>query len=283
MITVATCQYAIEVLAGWSAYVDKMEAVVKQAAQTGAQLLLLPEYAGIEIGCGHYATDAQLYAAMQSCLGPYKDLHQRLAKQYQLIIQAGTVMEAISPGCYVNRAYLFGSAGVLGYQDKLQLIESEKQSGLLQAGQQQTLFDTAIGKIGIAVCYDSEFPEIVTPLLQAGAWLVLVPSYTTSLAGFHRVMLSCRARAIENQCYVMTACAVGTVALSEPSEQAVGHACVAGPADIGFADDGLMLAGDMNTVQMLTLTLDRSQLQWVRQHGQVRNFADRQQVKRNRD
>ena len=58
MIRVATCQYAIEVLADWPAYVAKIEQLVCQAAHNGAQLLLLPEYAGIEIACGSYATDA---------------------------------------------------------------------------------------------------------------------------------------------------------------------------------------------------------------------------------
>ncbi|MES2218427.1 MAG: nitrilase-related carbon-nitrogen hydrolase [Pseudomonadota bacterium] len=278
MIKIACCQYQIDKFSDWNGYANKIDALVKQASAAGAQLLLLPEYAGMEIG-GCHPTDNELFAAMQVYLQAYCDLFKRLANRYQIYIQAGTVIEAISPTQYVNRAYLFSPAGKMAYQDKLQLIEFEKESKILTSGNSQTLFDTALGKIGIAICYDSEFPEIVRRLVDAGAWLILVPSYTISTAAHQRVFLSCRARALENQCYVAASFIVGEVALSEPVEHAVGQAGVFGPVEHGYSDDGIVVEGRVNDVGIITAELAQDELSKIRSQGKVHLFNDAKRCK----
>jgi predicted amidohydrolase len=273
MIKIACCQYQIEKFSDWNGYAKKIEALVKQASDSGAQLLMLPEYAGTEIG-GYQPTDHELYAAMQPHLKAYLDLFNKLASLYQIYIQAGSVIEAIAENQYVNRAYFFSPNGEIAYQDKLQLIEYEKSLEVITHGKSQTIFDTALGKIGIAICYDSEFPEIVRKLVNAGAWLILVPSYTVSIAAHQRVFLSCRARALENQCYVATAFIVGEVAVSDPTEHAVGQAGVFGPVEHGYSDDGIIAQGKMNEVGMVTAALLPEQLKEIRNSGKVCLFKD---------
>lgn len=276
MIKIASCQYGLEVLSHWDHYTQKIEALVIEAKQQNAQLLLLPEYAGVEMICMRHATDQDLFAAMQPLIPRVIEFYLELAHRYQIYIQAGTLVEAIKPNQYVNRAYFFGPNHTYGYQDKLQLIEFEKNLQVMQPGAQQTLFNTALGKVGIAICYDSEFPEIVRNLVYAGAELILVPSYTSSLAGYHRVFLSCRARAIENQCYVAVSFVVGTVALSGDKEETFGQACMLGPADVGFPDDGIIAQGKMNAVTTVFADLSTKKITSVRNHGQVHNFKDAQ-------
>lgn len=274
MIKLASTQYQLELLADWEEYVTKITAIVATAKQQDAQLLLFPEYAGVEIACNRFTTEQELFVAVQPLIPQYLDFYQNLAQQYQIHIQPGTIIQEITPRHYANRAYFFTPDGSSGFQDKLQLIEFEKSTHALQPGNKQTLFETSFGKIGIAICYDSEFPEIVRSLVNSGALLILVPSYTNSMAGYHRVFLSCRARAIENQCYVAVSFAVGSAELSGAPEQAMGQSAIVGPADINFPDDGIIAQSKMNEVSMITAELDFKKILTVRKHGAVHNFED---------
>jgi predicted amidohydrolase len=275
MIKIAACQYQIEKLSDWDSYATKINTLVTRAKQEGADLLLLPEYAGIEIACAHYATDKELYEGLQPLLKKYIEFYKGLARHHHIYLQPGTIIEKIAPDRYINRAYFFSPEGIHNYQDKLQLTEYEKSLNILAPGEQVKLFETSLGKIGIAICYDSEFPEIVSALTRAGALLILVPSYTTTLAGYHRVFLSCRARAIENQCYVAVSYAVNTVNLSAEAEETFGCAGILGPADTGFPDDGILAQGTMNQVEIATASLSFNKINSIRRHGQVHNFVDR--------
>lgn len=275
MIKISVCQYKIERLSCWNSYEEKIKQLVIRAKESGADLLLLPEYAGIEIA-GYHRSDKELYAALQPLMIGYCEFFKNLAIQYQIYIQPGTILFENLPDQYVNRAYFFGPDGKIGYQDKLQLTEYEKESKLIIRGNYQTLFETRFGKIGIAVCYDSEFPEIVRRLIASGAWLILVPSYTTTLAGYNRVFLSCRARALENQCYVAASFVVRSVRLSEPEETTFGQAAILGPVDKGFPDDGLIAQGKMNQISVISGDLSIEKLCQVRKTGHVHNFEDMQ-------
>lgn len=276
MSKIAVCQYVLEQFSTWKDYVTKIESLATQATHQGAQLLLLPEYAGTEIVCAHYDADYQLYRALQALVPQYIQFYKDLASRHALYILAGTLLVEIAPDQYVNRAYFFAPNGNYGFQDKLQLTEFEKQTRIIAYGTTQNLFQTAIGTIGVAICYDSEFPEIVRQLVQAGATLILVPSYTTSLAGYYRIFLSCRARAIENQCYIAVSYVTGHVDLSGAAEETYGTAVVLGPADTGFPADGIIaqIQTVMNQTALLIADISLEKIQSVRRHGQVHNFAD---------
>lgn len=270
---IAVSQYTMELSPNWKAYTSKIEYLVKEAKQQGAELLLLPEYAGIEIACQYYPSDNALYQVIQPLIPKYLEFYQQLSSHYQMYIQPGTIMVEVKPGRYANRAYFFSPNGNMGYQDKLKLVEFEKNTKVFIPGETQTLFQTSFGLIGISVCYDSEFPEIVRQLTYAGALLVLVPSYTTSTAGYHRVFISCRARALENQCYVAMSSMVGPVELSGEKEQAIGHSAIVGPVDNSFPDDGVLIKATAQD-KIIVTELNPEKLVQVRAQGQVHNFED---------
>ena len=274
MIKIACAQYQMEQLPDLASYVIKIEKLITEAKKQGATLLVLPEYAGVEIACNKFDTDEELYNALEPLVPKYIDFYQKLAKKYDIYIQAGTIVEKISSDKYSNRAYLFSPTGSYGYQDKLQLTQFEHNLKLLQRGSEQKIFVTPFGKIAIAVCYDSEFPEIVRRLVQQGASIILVPSYTTSVAGYNRVFLSCRARAIENQCYMAVSFTVGKVDLSDKAEDTYGQAAIFSPADTGFPDDGVVAQGTMNKPMLVCGDVALADIDRVRQDGQVLNFHD---------
>lgn len=277
MVKIAISQYRIEELRDWNHYDMKIRSLLVSANQSNAQIFLMPEYAGMEMLCSQFETVEQEFSAVQRLLTQYLEFFSGLAKQYRLYIQPGTLPVEFGTNCYVNRAYFFSPDGSYGYQDKLQLTQTEKGFNIMHQGHSQTLFKTPAGDIGIAICYDSEFPLIVRQLVKAGAKLILVPSYTTTMAGFNRVFQSCRARAIENQCLVAVSPCVGIDDLSTSGQRTHGRAAVFGPADIGFPDDGILAQGKQDNISIITADLSYEAIENVRQQGAVHNYNDMRQ------
>ncbi len=274
MIKIACCQYKIEKFPDWDSYTFKIENMVSEVKKANVDILQLPEYSGIEIVFKSFNSDEELFLAMQDILPSYIEFYKNLAQKHHIYIQPGTIIERIADNKFVNRAYFFGPNGEYNFQDKLQLTQYEKSCKILEHGDKQKIFSTSFGKMGIAICYDSEFPEIVRRLVFNGASLILVPSYTTTLAGFNRVFLSCRARAIENQCYVAVSYMVNGVDSGGELEQTFGQAAVLGPADSGFPDDGIIAKGILNQSMIVTAEIDLNSLETVRKNGHVLNYED---------
>jgi predicted amidohydrolase len=173
-----------------------------------------------------------------------------------------------------NRAPLIAADGCLQFQDKQAMTRFEAQEWGVAPGAPLSAFATPWGPIGVAVCYDVEFPQLVRAQVAAGAWLILVPTCTDTLHGFNRVRLAARARAIENQCFVAIAPTVGEAPWSATLDRNRGYAAVFGPVDRDFPEDGVIARGALDQSQWVFADLAPERLQYVRQHGAVRNFHD---------
>ena len=106
--------------------------------------------------------------------------------------------------------------------------------------------DIGSARIGIAICYDVEFPLIARALVEAGAEVILAPSCTDTVHGYWRVRVGAQARALENQCVVVQAPLVGAVDWSPAVDMNRGAAGVFGPPDLGFPEDGVIAQGEMD-------------------------------------
>ena len=95
----------------------------------------------------------------------------------------------------------------MGVQDKQVMTRFEAEVWEVVPGGPLQLFDTALGRIGILICYDSEFPLLGRALSEAD--ILLVPSVTEALTGYSRVRIGAKARALENQCVTVMASVVG--------------------------------------------------------------------------
>jgi len=104
--------------------------------------------------------------------------------------------------------------------------------------------------------------------------LILVPSCTDTLAGYHRVKIGCQARALENQCYVVQSSIVGEAAWSEAVDVNTGAAAIYPPVDRGFPDNGILAIGELNATQWLIAEITPSACETVREQGQVFNYRD---------
>jgi predicted amidohydrolase len=166
-------------------------------------------------------------------------LHARLADAHGVHILGGSgpVFEGARP---VNRATLYGPGGVLGHQDKQIMTRFERDPWGVVPGDPLVLFDTALGRIGVLICYDMEFPLLARALVEAGAEILLAPSCTETFAGFTRVRLGSMARALENQCVVVHSPTVGPAAWCPPVDANTGRAAIYGPPDRGWPETGIL-------------------------------------------
>jgi len=277
-VNIASAQYNISFLTTWQDYEDKVAIWVEEAAQQDAKILLFPEYASMELaslfGVEIYSSLSKQLEAMQTLHNDYVALYQSLAEQYQCYIQAGTFPVRIDSGAYRNRAYLFMPDGRVDYQDKLMMTRFENEQWFIESGTEIKTFDTEYGKIAINVCYDSEFPLLARTQVEAGCVLILVPSCTDTVAGYHRVKIGCQARALENQCYVVQSALVGDAVWSEAVDVNVGASAIYTPVDRGFPDNGILNVGTFNAVQWVIAEICLADVETVRQQGQVFNYRD---------
>ncbi|MEM9267903.1 MAG: carbon-nitrogen hydrolase family protein [Pseudomonadota bacterium] len=269
---VASAAYPLDPLRSWEEYEAKLSAWVADAE---ADLLVFPEYGAMElayIAGPEVAGDLALSrAAVAERLPEVDALHQRLARAHGCHILAASA--PVHQGGWVNRARLFAPNGSVGVQDKQIMTHYERAVWGMEPGGPLSVIDTALGKLGILICYDCEFPLLARALVEAGAELLLVPSCTDTGHGFHRVEVGARARALENQCVTVVSATVGSAAWCPAVDENVGQGAVFGPPDLGFPEDGVLARGPRDTLGWVRADVDLSAIARVRSEGHVRNHA----------
>jgi predicted amidohydrolase len=101
-----------------------------------------------------------------------------------------------------------------------------EESRLVAPGEGVVVADTPLGKLGLSICYDLRFPELYRGLVRAGAQVLFVPSAFTAYTGAAHWTVLLRARAIENQCFVVAPAQWGR---HNPGRVSYGHTCVIDP------------------------------------------------------
>ncbi len=274
----ATAQYDIGTLPDWATYEAKIRHWVEDAVAGGAALLVFPEYFSMEL-VSLFGDDVRKslsgqLEALQSLAPGFQQLFSDLARTHKVYIVAGSYPIRQPDGSFRNRAYLMGPDGLIGFQDKLQMTRFENEQWFIASGDVIKTFDTDLGRIGINICYDSEFPIIARRQVEAGANLIIVPSCTDTTAGYWRVRIGCQARALENQCYVVQSPTVGLAPWSEAVDVNIGAAAVYTPVDYGFPDNGVLAIGDLNATQWVYADIDLAAIEHIRRTGQVFNYRD---------
>lgn len=271
----AAAAYPLDFLPNWSAYEAKITRWVVQAAGEGADLLVFPEYGAMELASlGGPEVAADLEASLHEVLRHSADvigLHTTLAARHRVhILGASGPARAHAPRP-VNRAILYGPDGVIGHQDKQIMTRFEREDWNIAPGEGLRVFNTALGKIGVIICYDSEFPLLARALVEAGAEILLVPSATEALAGYTRVKIGAMARALENQCITVHAPTVGPAGWCPAVDQNTGAAAIYGPADLGFPETGILAQTALNEAGWAMAEVTTDSIARVRREGAVLN------------
>ncbi|MDR5663067.1 carbon-nitrogen hydrolase family protein [Burkholderia cenocepacia] len=202
--------------------------LIAEAAGEGAQLVLLPEYFCF---MGHRDTD-KLALAEPYRDGPIQQFLADAARRHGIWVIGGTLpLKAPEPDRVLNTTLVFDPSGnEAARYDKIHLFNFEKgdesfdEARTIRAGDTVVAFDAPCGQVGLSVCYDLRFPELYRRLGDCA--LMVVPSaftYTTGRAHWEMLL---RARAVENQCYVLAAAQGGK---HENGRRTWGHSMLIDP------------------------------------------------------
>jgi predicted amidohydrolase len=275
-VRIAAAQYPLDRYPALADYEDKLAHWVAEAAGDGAQLLVFPEYGAMEFAGADPASVGDLsasLAAAANAMGRMEPAHATLARQHGVHILAASGPFRQPDGSFVNRAKLFAPSGVYGAQDKLIMTPFELDWGI-SAGRALRVFDTALGTIGIAICYDSEFPLLVRAMGEAGADVILIPSCTEFMSGYRRVRTAAQARALENGCVTVQSSTIGEALWSPAVDHNCGIAGIFVPSERAISDTGVLAEGTPDNAQWVTATVDLAQIREVRRSGEMRNAGD---------
>ncbi len=273
VLRLALAPYPVERVDGARGFLGRVDDLAATAVRAGAELLVLPEYAAMEIA-GDRGGDALAELAAVSAEAPaLLEAMRDLAARHGLWLLPGSLPMPVDGGIR-NIAPLIAADGRLALQQKSVMTRFERETLGISPGTPPAVFATPWGRIGIAICYDVEFPTLVRAQVEAGAWLILVPTCTDTPHGFNRVRLAARARALENQCFVAIAPTIGDAPWLATLDENHGYAAVFGPVDRGFPEDGVIARGDLDRPGLVIADLDPARLEAVRSDGAVRNFAD---------
>lgn len=181
--------------------------LLEQAAAEGARLAVLPEYFPL-IG----ASDAERLAAREpQGAGPIQSFLAQSARELGLWLVAGSIpLQADDPAKLRNTCLVFDDRGrQQARYDKIHLFgfrqgaEHYDEAATIEAGARLVAVDTPVGRVGLSICYDLRFPELYRKLGVLD--LIAVPAAFTETTGRAHWELLLRARAVENQCYLLAA------------------------------------------------------------------------------
>lgn len=204
------------------------ECLITRAAASGAQLVLLPEYfAIVGVKDGDKLAVAEAYGS-----GPIQAFLARMAARHGVWLAGGTIpLRCADPGKVRNSLLIFDPQGnQVARYDKVHLFgfdngaECYREANTIEPGDSVVVIDTPLGRVGLAVCYDLRFPELFRAMGVID--ILLLPAAFTATTGRAHWEVLLRARAIENQCFVV---ASGQGGVHPTGRETFGHSMLIDP------------------------------------------------------
>lgn len=210
--------------------------MVRQAASDGAEFVFTPEVSNCLSTSRAHQNEVLCHQEDDQTLAELCNL----ARELYISISIGSLALKTddADGRFANRSFLINRLGeVVGQYDKIHMFdvqisktETYRESAGYRPGEKAVVADTALGKVGMAICYDMRFPLLSYALAQAGAETLLYPAAFSPITGAAHWHSLLRARAIETGCYVIAAAQTGTHPTSGPKARTTfGHSLVVDP------------------------------------------------------
>lgn len=211
-----------------AANLEQAEALVAQAAAGGAQLAALPETFNF------MGTEPAIRAAAEPIPGPTSERVGQLARRLGIWLNSGSMAEAVpAQQQYFNTSLLFNPAGeIVATYRKVHLFDVEaggdtyRESDAVAPGAAVVTAETPWGTVGLSICYDLRFPELYRALALRGARILFTPAAFTLATGKDHWEVLQRARAIENQAFVVAPAQIG---VHPPGRPCYGSAMIVDP------------------------------------------------------
>lgn len=218
---------------------------VNAAATDGAELIATPEVTNI-VSASRTRQDEVLYHEGEDpTLATLREV--AAARSVHLLIGSLALRTDSEDGRFANRSFLIGPEGsILARYDKIHMFdvavsetETYRESAGYRPGDLAVLAESALGRIGMTICYDLRFPSLYRTLARAGAEILTVPSAFSPVTGAAHWEPLLRARAIETGCYVLAPAQCGTHRASRGRERRTyGHTLAVSPWGEVLCDGG---------------------------------------------
>jgi predicted amidohydrolase/ribosomal protein S18 acetylase RimI-like enzyme len=274
-VRIGAVQWQMRSLGSLQELLQQIEFFVDAVAGYKADIILFPEFFNAPLMARfNQGNPAEAVRRLAEYTEPLRQEMVRLALAYNINIIAGSMPEYLNNTLY-NVSYVCRRDGRWDKQYKLHVTPDEDAYWGMKGGHELKVFDLDIGKVGVLICYDVEFPELPRLLAEQGMQLLFVPFLTDTKNGYLRVRRCAQARAIENECYVVIAGNVGNLPNVENMDIQYSQAAVFTPSDFAFPHDAIAAEATPNTEMTLIVDLDLDNLKEMRVHGSVRNFRDR--------
>lgn len=277
-VRVAAVQHPVKPVAGFADFARQVEHAVFVAADYGCDFVLFPELFTLQLlsAEAEKLDGAAAVEKLTTYTAPLQALFVELAKKHRIDVIGGTHITRTAKGIR-NVCHVALRDGSLHERHKLHATPSERAYWGVQGGDADDALpiDTEHGRIGVMICYDSEFPELARRLTDEGVSLFFVPFCTDDRHGYLRVRYCCQARAVENQCALVLAGTVGNLPGVGNFDIQYAQNAVLTPCDLPFARDGIAAEASPNIDQILIANIDLAALATARERGTVRNLADR--------
>lgn len=213
--------------------------MTREAAASGAQFALMPEYALMMDGSGRVMRERALEAGGAPVLGAIR----ALARELKVWLLVGSLTVRTEEERIANRSFLISADGsTVATYDKIHMFDVTlpdgkviRESSAYRPGDRAVIADTPWGKLGMTVCYDLRFPGLFRALAQAGAQFITVPSSFQRQTGKSHWHALLKARAIENECFILAPAMCGD---HPGNRQTYGHTLVIDPWGDTVAEGG---------------------------------------------
>lgn len=250
---IAVCQLRTET--DKAVTMAKAEKMIKEAAQNGAEVIALPEM----WSCPYSKKYFHSFAEAEN--GESLEAMSRWARENKVVLIGGSIPEKCGDKLY-NTCFVFNENGeVIARHRKIHLFDVDieggirfKESNNFAAGEDITVFDTKYGRMGVLICFDMRFPELVRAMANRGAELIFCPAQFNMTTGPKHWELTIRSRAMDNELYYVGASAARYEGFDY---ECWGHSTVAGPF-------GMVEATCDETEQILYCDVDLNEVDSVR-------------------
>lgn len=276
IVRLGVVQWQMRRFESFDDFMQQVEFFVDTVSDYKSDIVLFPELLNAPLI--HTYEGNNTADAMRMLAGYSEQMRQQMidmALSYNINIVAGSVPEIGENGTLYNAAYLCRRDGTWERQRKLHITPDEEKHWGFIGGEELRVFDTDVGKVGILICYDVEFPELARILAMQGVRILLVPFWTDTKTGYLRVRRCAQARAVENECFVAISGSIGNIPKVESMGIQYSQSAIFTPSDFSFPHDAIAAEATAGIETTLITDLDIEVLKELRMKGSVRNLRNR--------
>ena len=276
VVRLGLVQWQMRRYADFEGLLEQVEYFFDAVGDYHCDFVLFPEFFNAPLMAGdNDEPTARAIRRLAAFTEPLLERFRRYAVSYNINVVTGSMPEVGADGSVYNAGYLCRRDGTYERYEKIHVTPDEASVWGMRGGSAVRTFDTDCGRVGVLICYDVEFPELGRLLAADGMQLLFVPFLTDTQNGYSRVRHCAQARAIENECYVAIAGAVGNLPRVHNMDMQFAQSVVFTPCDFAFPTNGVKAEATPNTEMILVADVDLDLLKELHEHGAVRNLKDR--------